>query len=928
MKIKKITLFAMSFIGLTFTQVVAQEVDVENFESEVFVAAQKKEPTSTDLVASPNLTTGGVDELLSIEANPIQTGLNDSYYAAYAVRGSGGSPNFQAEFNVSPQSFTGVKYIHVMVLKPVQSTISISGRQNLPTSGNTWDDRFQAPAYYYTDVENQWVDVVFKVNFGTGIDFDRLCIQLDKVTPAARYTMNTKIYFDEIIINDDPQPRGNSTVFPTPKTSFPEDFEGPTTIADKLFFGNFSYWDTTDADLNKGLPLSEVVTNPEMNAINPTSKVLKISRKKEATWWSRVRFVVNEGAGMLITAANRYVHVMCKKTESGEVRLFVNTTSGSSYEWMNPIKEYEKSGWQDLVFMLPDAVLNQTVNLVHINPQSSDLSADMDVYIDEIVFNNIATPRGAIVTLANSHDFGGIASGQTTSATVPFSVINAGGNITVAVEGAGFSTTTPSFTQAQAEAGATVNLTFVPTEIGKVYVGKLKLQVNGSTLKEMTLRAESLLGNLTINENFETGTFYSTEPSNYTWGGLDNVLDITTNPSTTGLNPSAKCAYSVKNIAGDQNLSAEFNIQPASIVGKKYLHVMVLKPSHSKMNMALRNNTNLDGVNTAIYSAVSKYYVSTESEWADAVFEINGNGRMVDRIAFNIDNCIPTGRFTQNSNIYFDEIVLNDNPQPRGITETMRPSKNTLPENFEGVSSIFDPLYFDQTYNWASDANDLNWGQALEQVVNNPAPDAINGTEKVLKITRKSDATWYSRISMYLGTTIPNTDANRYLHIMVNKPVDGELAVHFWDTNNVEAGWVRPLINYITGEWEDMVFTVPTTLAGDINRIDFNPYSGDYATDMIIYIDEIGFSASSDSRYITSVNNPTELSANIYASNGKVVVDGINTGSQVTIYNSIGKIISQSKATNSHYSNALTERFVIVKVVDGNKSIVRKLIIK
>ena len=934
MKFKKITLFTMAFIGLATAPVFSQEVDIENFESEVFVVAQKNELPTTAVpvplaVPAPNENYGGVDKLLAIEANPIQTGINDSYYSAYSVRGPIGNSDFQAEFNIAPQTFTGVKFIHVMVLKPLHSTLNIAGRQNMPTTGYTYTDRFRVPAYYYTDVVNQWVDVVFKVDFGTGTSFDRLCIQLDNVSPTNRYTVNTKVYFDEIVVNDTPQPRGDTKVYPTPKTSFPENFEGATTIGDKLFFGNFNYWNTTDADLNLGTPLDSIVTNPEINAINPTSKVLKLSRKKEATWWSRKRFVVNEGAGMTITEANRYAHVMVKKNYDGQVSFFVTSTSGTEYGWISPITNYVKYTWQDLVFKLPDAVLNQTINLVHLLPQSNDITYDLDVYIDEIVFNDSPTPRGAIVTLAGQYDFGGVASGSSKSTTVPFTVTNGGGNIDVVVEGVGFATTTSSFTQAQVQAGANIDLTFSPTEIGKSYTGKAKLMINGSTLREMALRGESLTTNLALNIDFENGAFYSTTPANSTYGGLDAILDICPNPSVGGLNTTAKCAYSVKNIAGGQDLSAEFNIPPVNIVGTKYLHVLVFKPSHSKMNIGLRKNTNPDGANVNIYYAASKYYVSTEGDWADAVFEIKGTGKLVDRISFNIDNCIPTGRFTQNTNLYFDEIVLNDDPQPRGVTSAFRASKNTLPENFEGESSIIDPLYFSQTYNWSTDANTLNWGQALEQVVDNPAPDAINGTTKVLKINRKMDASYYSRISMLLGSTVPATDANRYLHIMVNKPSDGELAVHFWDINNVEAAWVRPIVNYITGEWQDMVFEVPTTFTGDINRIDFNPHTTGATADMNVYIDEIEFSASSDPRYILSaVHNQLELTAKIFSSNGKLVVDGIHEGAQVTIFNSIGKVISQGKASGAKYIMMVNEKFVIVKIIDGNLSTARKVIIK
>ena len=932
MKTKLITLLLTAYAVLSASYLNAQDIEVENFESEVFVTAEKQEPATTadpNPVAATalNETFGGVDKTLAIEANPIQTGINDSYYAAYAVRGNGGNSDLQAEFNIESQSLTGVKYIHVMVLKPYHSTMNIAGRQNKPTTGNTWIDRFRVPAYYYTETENKWVDVVFKVDFGTGTTFDRLCIQLDNVSPATRYTENKKIYFDEIVINDSAQPRGDQTVYPAPKTSFPEDFEGASTMADKLFFGNFNYWNTTGNDLNLGTPLQVVVDNPEKNAINPTNKVLKLVRKKEATWWSRYRFVVNEGVGMEITAANRYVHIMMKKDYDSKVSFFVNTASGTKVEWIAPIKDYVKSTWQDVVFKLPDNILNQSVNLIHILPHSSDITTDADIYIDEIVFNDKPEQRGAEVILSASYDFGGLSVGQTKSVKVPFQVINGGGDVNISVEGTGFATTKTTYTQAQAEAGDSLQLSFTPTLSATPYTGKVILKVNGSTLREMSLKGESLSDNLNLNINFENGTFYAATPTNITYGGLDQVLDITANPLIEGLNTTAKCAYGIKNIAGNQDFSAEFNIEPVNIVGKKYIHVMVLKPSHSKMWLALRNNTNPDGAATSIYSAVNKYCVSTESQWVDAVFEVIGTGRKVDRLVINLDNCVPTERFTQNTNIYFDEIVMNDDPMPRGVT-SVRAKKATLPETFEGETSIIDPLYFDHTYNWTSESSDLNWGRALEAVVANPAPDAINESSKVLKITRKLDATWWSRLQLKLESTIAVSESTRYLHLMFNKTTDGEVAVHFWNTDNTEAGWVRPLVNYIKGEWADLVFMIPETFTGNINRIDINPHTTGATEDMAIYIDEIEFSNSSEPRYITSaIQQNRELKAAIFAQNGKVIVDGLSSASKITIYDAMGKVISTETAVNQRYTKSIAQKFVIVKVVNGTQSVARKVIL-
>jgi|GEM_PF-3646735 len=91
---------------------------------------------------------------------------------------------------------------------------------------------------------------------------------------------------------------------------------------------------------------------------------------------------------------------------------------------------------------------------------------------------------------------------------------------------------------------------------------------------------------------------------------------------------------------------------------------------------------------------------------------------------------------------------------------------------------------------------------------------------------------------------------------------------------------------------------------------------------MAIYIDDLFFSNSQD---ISSVKSNKELKATIFAQNGKVIVDGLTSASKVTIYDATGKLISAESTTNQRYTKAISQKFVIVKVVNGNQSVARKV---
>ena len=817
------------------------DVSLVNFES----------PTAIGALANGSLWTGSSSSLY-VGANPQTSGINTTAQAGYAIRTTSQGSTFQAEFNVLTQNYNGVKYFHIMVYKPKQSKMQLIGRQNSPTvSGNTWDNRFTAKAYY-TDVENQWVDVVFKYDFTTtNLRIDRFVLSLDMIAPGTRYSGNTNIYFDEIIVNDDPQPRGRTVDYSAKQ--LPESFEGTSTIIEKSFFGIYNYW--KNGGVNDETATETIVANPAKNNVNETNNVLRMMYRSSFWWDSWLQVELNQGAGMTVGASNKYLHIMMYK--NADAQFAVTTRVGSSESgWLrtttnNTSPDYAKAnGWQDLVIEIPSANYG-LINRLSINGHTTGPGAsDLPVYIDEIEFSSSATPR-TIFNVAKTYDFGAQAVNGTYTYSLP---ITAGallnGDLTVSMSGSSdFSTTSTTLTQAQVTAGTTINLTYIPTTLG-AKTGTLSIMSNGVTLAQVGIAGVGGDPNEVIDIDFESGSFFATTPANTMNGGVDDALTIVDNPSKTGLNTSNKVAMGVRSAAGTSTFQAEFNIEPTVINTTRNLHVYVYKPTHASMTLYGRNNYPLSGSSSDnVYTANHMYYTKQTNEWVDVVFKITGNGNKIDRLILGLDNFSPTGRYASNSNFYFDQILLNDDPNPRGAT--LPTKKTTFPEDFEGTSYVGDPTYFPTTYSWITNSTHANSAIAYESVVANPLVSSVNNSSKAFKTTQTAtNSTWWTRIQFELNNGLGTIvgAGNKYFHVMMYKAGSGgEVKAFFIRTDNAQQEWINPSAVYAYAGWQDMVFEVPAAVYGDIKKVAILPHGGN-ATDVDVYFDNIEFSASSTPR--------------------------------------------------------------------------------
>lgn len=145
-----------------------------------------------------NIMTGGAEDLskFTLVQNPDKSGVNLSDYVIKFDRDKDGVP-WGGFYSGTPVDFTTNKYMHVKVWKPRTSPIKfkIEGGEG----GN-----FEWPSTVEQTEVNVWVDYVFDFTANTGV-FPTIVFMPDFEDPLT-LTEDIVIYFDDIILNNDPNP--------------------------------------------------------------------------------------------------------------------------------------------------------------------------------------------------------------------------------------------------------------------------------------------------------------------------------------------------------------------------------------------------------------------------------------------------------------------------------------------------------------------------------------------------------------------------------------------------------------------------------------------------------------------------------------------------------------------------------------------------
>jgi|GEM_PF-395460 len=179
-------------------------------------------------------------------------------------------------------------------------------------------------------------------------------------------------------------------------------------------------------------------------------------------------------------------------------------------------------------------------------------------------------------------------------------------------------------------------------------------------------------------ENFET------IPINYMLGSEDDdsYMELIPNPDKTGANLSPNVCHFFRDMDGVpwggfwSNLPSEIDITE-----NKYVHVKVWKPRISPIKFKI------EGGAAGTIEVESMYIQTLINEWEDMVFDFSEKTGTYPIIAFLPDFADPVG-LTEDIDIYFDDIILNNDPNP-----IMTPSQKISVDMTESGMMAGEPVW-------------------------------------------------------------------------------------------------------------------------------------------------------------------------------------------------------------------------------------------
>lgn len=351
-------------------------------------------------------------------------------------------------------------------------------------------------------------------------------------------------------------------------------------------------------------------------------------------------------------------------------------------------------------------------------------------------------------------------------------------------------------------------------------------------------------------QNFESG-FSGKWGTN---GNVGNVADenhenfaIVDNPSKSGINTSDKVGKFHRLQSGNWWALSWFEFNTieitASLSQPKYLHISVYKPIASMVCVQLKDKIYEPTSNTG---ELKNDKQTKTNEWQDLVYKITSSGTFgLMEVKPDFVNSPPLSeRLTGDIDIYFDNIVINNDPTPLGEEPEPLPEfKGKLPEGFEGENTLIDPVFYAErfaSFGQPGAATDLT-------VVDNPAKVGTNTTNKVAKFVRKVNGNWWAGVFMIPLNPMVINENYKFFHIMVYRESDPAPLSLKLESSTGNTGDIVLEGNVAgTYDWIDYVFEVPAEKFGTYDKIAFMPDfiespapSERYFEDALIYFDAL-----------------------------------------------------------------------------------------
>ncbi len=299
-----------------------------------------------------------------------------------------------------------------------------------------------------------------------------------------------------------------------------------------------------------------------------------------------------------------------------------------------------------------------------------------------------------------------------------------------------------------------------------------------------------------------------------------STMTVVPNPDATGINTSKWVVKFVRDKDGVPwgGFWSALPV-PVDVTVNKYVHVKIWKPRVSPVKFKL------EGGAAGTMEAPSMLPQSTTGVWEDMVFDFTSKTGTYPTIAFMPDFEDPL-TLTSDMVMYFDDIMVNNNPAPNSTAATMIEDYEVIGLNVMSGDPVTD--------------------SSSMILVPNPDAAGINTSNWVVKYVRDKDGIPWGGFWSALPSVIDLT-TNKYMHVKVWKtrisPI--KFKVEGGAAGNLETFSMVPQAQ--TSAWEDIVFDF-TSKTGTYPTIAFMPDFEDPLTltsDIVIYFDDIILNNSS-----------------------------------------------------------------------------------
>jgi uncharacterized membrane protein len=338
----------------------------------------------------------GPDDLstMTVVPNPDPSGINTSSWVVKYVRDKDGIPwgGFWSALP-APVDVTVNKYVHVKVWKSRISPIKFKLEGGAAGTLEIFSMNPQATT-------GAWEDIVFDFSSKTGT-YPVISFMPDFEDPLT-LTEDIVIYFDDIMVNNDP----------TPNSAAAEMIEDYQIIPLNLMTG----------DPLIDLSSMTVVPNPDPTGSNTSNYVVEYFRDKDGVPWGGFWSALPAPIDVTV---NKYMHAKVWKTRISPLKFKIEGGGAGNLEIASMVPQANTNLWEDIVFDFSEKT--GTYPVISFMPDFEDplaLTEDIIIYFDDIILNNDPNPLMAVKEVAKK--------GNITVYPVPFSdhlYINSGNEL-------------------------------------------------------------------------------------------------------------------------------------------------------------------------------------------------------------------------------------------------------------------------------------------------------------------------------------------------------------------------------------------------------------------------------------------------------------------------------------------------------------------